>query len=368
MDIGTNQTVTVLVNSSMYLRAVYTQLRTLNVLSLSPNNNVNVTVAPADINGDTDVVTATDFSRIYVDGTTVTLTAEATAFNGFVFLQWRSSLGPTYLTRTVNIDMDSDINMTAEYIEPFDVTVQSQNPNSGVTIDITPDDISGDNDVITGVGDFIRTYTDGTAISLTAPDTSGAQYFSRWRLNPATFYATRTINLTVNSDMVLTAEYLPPRTISIFSSNPGNGVGMTATTDLNSAPGSFNTVIAGTDREYRDGTSVTIEADLTGPGSTTFQRWQSSLGPTYATRQITITANADETLTAIYVSPWTLAVASDNPNSGVNVTVTPDRNGDGDVVTVAGGVDRVYNNNDSVTLTAELAEGGGSKKVDQRRA
>ncbi len=354
---STNLSITLPVNASMNLRAVYTQLRDLTVLSINPAFGVDITINPTDLNSsDSTITTASDFRRTYANGANVTLTAPLTDPTGNRFLEWRSNLGATYSTRTINVTMNSDLIMTAVYATLYQVTLASQNPPGAplnVSITVSPNDINNDGNATTGT-DPDRTYLDGTAATFTAPDDigGGTYFFERWRRGAATYFASRTINVTVNAAMTLTAEYLPLRTITILSSNPNSGVIVTTTSDVNSKT-TATTGSGDVDRLYRNGTSVTLTAPLTSLTSTTFQRWESGSGATYFTRQITITANTDETYTAYYVAPWTLTVTSQNPNSGVAITVTPDSLSQGDLTTVVGGTDRTYNNNDPVELTAD---------------
>ena len=92
----------------------------------------------------------------------------------------------------------------------------------------------------------------------------------------------------------------------------------------------------------------------------TFQKWQRD-GQDFTTNQsATVIMNSDHTMTAVYVSPPTFAltVASSNPSSGVNITVTPnDRNGSGDGTTQ---FTRTYNQNSNVNLTAPATVGASS--------
>ena len=75
---------------------------------------------------------------------------------------------------------------------------------------------------------------------------------------------------------------------------------------------------------------------------------------------IEVLMNANHTLNAVYVTPNTfvLTVASDNPSSGVNITVSPnDQTGSGDGATQ---FTRNYNQNSTVTLTAPAAASNGN--------
>lgn len=360
VDISNLETITVLTDANMTLTAIYQNIHTMTVLSSNPNNNVNITVNPADINSRTDITTSIDFSRSYLHGTVATLTADLIAPNGYRFFEWQSSLGPTYGTRTINVTMNSDLSLTAVYRPQRTLSTLSLNPNNGVGVTVAPTDLNGKNNVLTG-GDFIRTYFDGTALNLTADLVApGGNRFREWISSLGPTYASRTVNFTINADMTMTARYETPRTITLFSSNPDNGINITATPDINSN-GDLVTVPTGTARIYDDSSSVTFTADLMGPGGTSFQAWQSSLGTIYPARTVTLTPISDFTLTAIYVLPWNLTVASLNPNTGIAVNATPDINSAGNLVTVPGGTIRTYYNNTAITLVAPSSEVGGNR-------
>lgn len=99
----------------------------LTVISSNPNSGVNVTVSPVDINSQSNG--STQFTRTYNSGTSVTLTAPATA-GGNSFLKWQRG-GVDYSTdQSITFTMDADYTVTAVYgPEP---TITSITPNSGV--------------------------------------------------------------------------------------------------------------------------------------------------------------------------------------------------------------------------------------------
>src|ERR1700736_274019 len=59
----------------------------------------------------------------------------------------------------------------------YTLTVASSNPASGVSIAVSPADNSGQGNGTTGLS---RTYNEGTAVTLTAPGTTGSNSFSSW--------------------------------------------------------------------------------------------------------------------------------------------------------------------------------------------
>jgi hypothetical protein len=88
--------------------------RTLTVAS-SPAGAVAVTVSPADNNGAANGTTS--FTRVYDQGTVVTLTAPATA-GGNAFQKWQRDGVDFGTTATINLTLDADRTLTAIYAAP----------------------------------------------------------------------------------------------------------------------------------------------------------------------------------------------------------------------------------------------------------
>jgi VCBS repeat-containing protein len=85
--------------------------RTLTVAS-SPSNGINVTLSPADLNGASGAPTG--FSRQYLNGTVVSLTAPASA-SGNTFVKWQRN-GVDFTTSTnANLTLDADYTLNAVY-------------------------------------------------------------------------------------------------------------------------------------------------------------------------------------------------------------------------------------------------------------
>lgn len=83
--------------------------------------------------------------------------------------------------------------------------VSSSDPDSGVAITVTPDDINGQGD---GLTPFSRVYDSGTQVTLTAPATApNDNVFIKWARNGVDFSTNRTINLTMDADHNLVAVY-----------------------------------------------------------------------------------------------------------------------------------------------------------------
>jgi hypothetical protein len=153
-----------------------------------------------------------------------------------------------------------------------------------------------------------------------------------------------------------TAEPTPTRALTVASSNPNSGVNITVSPDDNGAQGNGTTQFT---RTYNLNANVNLSAPATAGGNN-FQKWLKD-GVDFANNQLTnvsVTMDANHTMTAVYVTPTrTLTVAS-NPSSGVSITVSPnDNNSAGNGSTQ---FTRIYNNNTVVSLTAPATVGGNN--------
>ena len=91
-------------------------------------------------------------------------------------------------------------------INTHDLTVQSQNPNSGVNITVSPLD---NNDSGSGNTTFDRTYNDNIDVTLTAPSTVSGNDFSHWLLDDENQGSSRTLQVTMTANHTAEAIYTP---------------------------------------------------------------------------------------------------------------------------------------------------------------
>ncbi len=177
----------------------------------------------------------------------------------------------------------------------FALTVNSASPASGVPITVTPLDNNG---TTNGSTSFTRTYDAGTAVTLTAPATSGINTFSSW--TGCTTATTVTCNVTMNANTTVTANYTVPPvyTVTVNSTNPASGVAIDAAPADNSNAASGNTSFT---LSYYQGAAVALTAPVTAASGNLFSSWT---GCTTATSVIcSITVNANATVTANYIAP-----------------------------------------------------------------
>ncbi len=172
---------------------------------------------------------------------------------------------------------------------------------------------------------------------------------THWALSvPASSGVIRSRSITVNP--VVT------RTLTV-SSTPSSSVSINVSPTDNTSQGSGTTQFT---RTYNDGTSVTLTAPSTS-GSNTFLKWQRNSVDWSQNASITVTMDANFTMTAVYSTPptsRTINVNSTSPASGVNITVSPaDNSGQSNGATP---LTCTYNDGVIVNFTAPGTAGGNS--------
>jgi len=199
---------------------------TLTVNASGSGAAVDIGVSPTDTNGLGNGTT--QFTRSYVLNKSVTLTAPLTSPNGNIFQKWQRDGSDFNNNLSATFSMDTNHTMTAVYGTPaiFTLTVSSFNPNSGVSIIVSPNDQSGQGD---GVTQFTRSYSQGTQISLTAPATVGDSFFDKWEMNGSSWSFNRATSFTIGTNTIMRAVYIqgPPAvqfSQGTYSFNEGDGM------------------------------------------------------------------------------------------------------------------------------------------------
>ncbi|MFO1497163.1 MAG: InlB B-repeat-containing protein [Verrucomicrobiota bacterium] len=359
--IGSTPTVKVTISGNHTLTAVYTPiqqnpLQKLTVKS-TPVNGVQIGLV-AGANGAVGSGT-TEFTLPYAYGTEVTLTAPPTAFDR-AFQSWQDSSGQVITTdSTTKVVMTRDITLVAAYApapETQLLTIESQNPDEGVRMGVSPAD---NNHADEGTTKFTRTYNRGTLVTLTAPTTASGNTFQKWQRDGADFSASPTVQVSMDADHSLKAIYVTPSlaTLTVNSANPNAWVLITVTPGDNNGNRSGLTPFS---RSFKTGTTVTLSAFQNYFGRA-FQKWQKDGADFSVNPSVQVTMDRSYTLTAVYgAAPVvkTLTIESTNPNSGVAVTLSPaDNNGKtkGDTrLTLP------YNQGTAVTVTAPATVQGNS--------
>ena len=86
------------------------------------------------------------------------------------------------------------------------LTVASRDPDSGVTVTVSPADQSGQSD---GTTQFTRVYSKGTEVTLSAKQSEGTNQFKQWQKNGEPVGTNPTVTVTMNNDQTLCAVYMP---------------------------------------------------------------------------------------------------------------------------------------------------------------
>jgi len=320
----------------------------LTVASTNPATGVSITVSPNDGLGLGNGTT--QFTRNYLPSTVVNLTAPAFAGNNR-FQKWQKDGVDFSINPATSLTMDAAHTMTAVYVTPRALTVASSNPSSGVSITVSPNDIGGFGN---GNTQFTRTYDDSTNVSLTAPATSGGNNFQKWQRDGVDVTTNAVTNVTMDAAHTMTAVYVTPRTLTVASLNPNSAVGITVSPNDNNSLGNGATQFT---RTYAQGSVVNLTAPATAGGNI-FQKWQRDSVDFSTTAATSVTIDSNRTLTAVYVAPQILTVASVNPASGLSITVSPnDGLGLGNGTTQ---FTRNYDNAGTVNLTAAATAAGNS--------
>jgi hypothetical protein len=254
-----------------------------------------------------------------------------------------------------------DAGATGAYSLTLNLTAQrtltvASNP-SGLTIPVNPHDNNG---VASGTTQFNVTYDQGTGVNLFAPGSlPNGNIFQKWVKDGVDTTQPQTALVIMDTDHTMTAVYGPPIlfALTVASSNPDSGVGITLSPNDYNGQGNGTTEFT---RNYPSYVHVSLTAPVTAPNGNLFKEWRRN-GQLYSTQvDTTIIMEAAYTMTAVYVTPavLTLTVASTNPSSGVNITVSPNDNGGlGDGTTQ---FTRSYNQNTIVTITAPATNGNGN--------
>ena len=318
---------------------------TLTFNSTSPSSGVLIAASPNDNGGHSSVTTPG--TLVYNVGTVATFTAPTTA-GGNPFASWSGC--PSSSANVCSFTVSANLTITANYTPPpvtETLTLMSTNPASGVAIANSPAD---NNSHVSTTTPGTLTFNTGTTVTLTAPANSGANPFASWTNCPSPAANVCTVTVTANS--TITANYTQTFTLTLASTNPASGVVIAASpTDTG---GHSSATTPGT-LTYASGAAVTLTAPLT-VGGNTFSSWTNCPSP--AANVCSITVSANRSITANYITTFTLTIESTNPNSGTAITVSPnDNNGQGNGSTT---FTRVYTSGATVTLVAPATSGGNA--------
>jgi photosystem II stability/assembly factor-like uncharacterized protein len=192
------------------------------------------------------------------------------------------------------------------------LTLNSLNPNSGVPITVSPNDI---NDSGNGSSPFMRIYYDKANVTLTAPLTHGGNYFSKWIKDGIDLTINQSTSILMDTNHTFTAYYSPSPTITlnITSSNPSSGLNVSVSPADNLSQSNGITPFT---RYYYTASNVTMTAPPTAAGNY-FLKWQKD-GLDYSTNNIiTMDMDAGHTMNAVYGASPVFSVNKDSLNFGL---------------------------------------------------
>jgi hypothetical protein len=191
--------------------AVYGPITTYNFTfkSSNPDSGVDVTISPNDNNGAGNGTTSVSgFVRNYNRNTNVFFSAPQNAPNGNLFQKWQRDDGYSETSRFISTIAFANSTWTAVYVVPltFTLTINTQNPSTGVNIIVSPNDNNGSGD---GVAPFTRTYPQSTHVFLTAPAAApNGNVFDRWvKPNGDTGSLSRNFDFFMAANTTFTAVY-----------------------------------------------------------------------------------------------------------------------------------------------------------------
>ena len=177
------------------------------------------------------------------------------------------------------------------------LSVTAVTPDPTVLINVNPADTGGN---ASGNTPFLRAYTAGSIVTLTAPTNSGTANFQQW-LRDGVFY-TATLNATIAmvANITMTAVFVvpPPQyTLTVRSVAPSSGVGISVIPPDNSGNGNGVTLFT---RLYNVGSFVTVGAPPAAAGNV-FQKWQRDGLDVTTNMAMTILMDANHSVTAVYI-------------------------------------------------------------------
>jgi hypothetical protein len=331
----------------------------LAVNSTNPSSGVAIGVSRPDLDGQANGTTS--FTRSYSNGAPVTLTAPASVGTS-TFSGWSGCSSTSSTTCTVNLVESSSV--TANYSLPvqtpavaYQLTVNSINPSSGVSIAASPADRNG---VTAGNSAFALTYNAGTQVTLVAPSTAGGNVFTSW--SGCTSATLTTCVVAMGGNTAVTANYAAPSLapptyqLAVTATNAPSGVSIAASpVDTGGLSSGTPTFV----RTYAAGTTVQLVAPSTAGGEP-FLNWTGCTSASTVTCVVAMNSNA--TVTANYqpaasaTPTYEIVVTSTNPSGGVAINASP-----GDNNKVSTGLTNLalnYNAGTTVTLTAPSSVNG----------
>jgi hypothetical protein len=148
------------------------------------------------------------------NGTTLLKAFNNAAVNGGDLQDWASGTNDTFNAfSSAGVQNDlTPVDLRVMDVIGYDLgtsttqtlTVATSNPNSGVSIQVSPNDNNGAGD---GITQFTRTYNNNTIVSLTAPSTANGNTFQKWQRDGSDWDMNSLTNVTMDASHTMTAVY-----------------------------------------------------------------------------------------------------------------------------------------------------------------
>ena len=268
------------------------------------------------------------------------------------YMIWANALSPQDTTGAYSVTLTEQAKQT--------LTILSNGTSSPVNVTVSPVDVNG---ATNGTTPFTRTYYQTAQAVLSVPAGVGGMIFKEWQKDGVVVTTNTVVSVPIDADHTMTAVYRPPRhsVITIESVNSGGGVTVYPShLDINGLR-EGTTPFTRTYEERTGSNYVNFEATYLAPNGNVFEKWQKDGVDVWPAAVASITVDGTpHTLKAFYVVPptATLTVNSSNPNSGVNITVSPtDRGGLSNGTT---SFTRTYIQNTYVNLSAPQTVNGNA--------
>ncbi len=274
-----NQTISFTPTKDMELSANYAQPAQSYTLTVNSSGATDVPITSSTGHGGT-----TNYSKTVNKDTRVTLTAPPEK-NGKKFNGWTGSI--TSSNKTISLTVDNDMNMTANYTQPAPTTYSLTVNSSGATnVPITSSTGHG------GTTNYSKTVNKDTRVTLTAPPEKNGKKFNGWTGSITS--SNKTISLTVDNDMTVTANYTQPAPTTYSLTVNSSGATNVSITSSTGHGGTTN---------YSKTVNKDTRVTLTAPPEKNGKKFNGWTGDsTSRNRSIHFIANKDMRLIALYGS------------------------------------------------------------------
>ena len=203
---------------------------------------------------------------------------------------WANAADPADTTGAYSLTLSSPL--------PRTLTINSTNPNSGITVGAPTDN----NGLSEGTTPFTRTYNQNTNVTLFAAGSAGEGIiFLKWQKDGVDWSTSTVASVFMDVNHTMTAVYgpIPTFNLTVASSNPGSGVPIAVSPNDKGGLGNGFTQFT---RTYNQFTTVSLQAPIDAGGNRYFQKWLQNGVDFSNKRTIDVLLNTNHTMTAVYIT------------------------------------------------------------------